>query len=221
MAKQKTSKTTAPKSRSQKPILANPTVQVVLAALLFVGSVIASRSADMTAWETKLFLNIYNWPDFLLPVFLVITQFGSVYALGMLLLFYFVAKRYHIVLRMLMSGLLAYLLSGFAKDMWGRLRPHDFLLDIISRDYIVRGPGFPSGHTALAVALALTIGHYLPRKYRWSVPVIILGVALSRIYLGVHAPLDIIGGFAIGWFSYALFRHVRLQDISYARRHKK
>jgi membrane-associated phospholipid phosphatase len=204
--------------RRSEPI--SPTIQVVLATLLFFVSVLASRGADMVVWETNLFLSIYNWPDFLRPVFLVLTQFGSVYALAALLVLYFIAKRYHIVLRMLLSGLLAYLLAGFAKDMWGRLRPADVLVDVVNRDFMGAGSGFPSAHTALAVALALTIGHYLPRKYRWSVPVLIFGVALSRVYLGVHAPLDLVGGFAIGWFSYALFRHVRLQNVGPLRRSK-
>lgn len=221
MVMTKSQKTTTPNKQKKKPLLASPTVQVVAAVLLFAASVWASRAADMTQWETHLFLAIYNWPDFLLPFFLVVTQFGSVYALALLVVLYFFSKRYHIVLRMLMSGLLAYLLAGFAKDMWGRLRPIDILADVVSREYTVRGPGFPSGHTALAVAIALTIGHYLPRKYRWCVPVLIVGVAISRVYLGVHAPLDLVGGFAIGWFSYALFRHVRLQDVSPFRRQKR
>lgn len=201
-----------------RPVKINPTLQVFMAVGLFSVAALASQGADMHPWEITIFQFIYGWPDFLLPLFLAVTQFGSIYMLAALLIIYLVRKRYHIVLRLLMTGTLAYLVSGFAKDLWGRARPHEILLDVLSRDYIVRGPGFPSGHTALATALALTIGHYMPRKYNWVVPVLIIGVALSRIYLGIHAPLDIVGGFAIGWVSYALFRHVRLQDVSFARK---
>lgn len=195
-----------------------PTVQLIAAIILFIISVQLSRDASVPDWEVSLFRAVYDLPDFLRPIFFVITQFGSVLVLGLLLLLYFFRRRYHIVLRLLMTGTLAYLVSGLAKDMWGRIRPTEFLVDVINLDYIVRGPGFPSGHMALATALAFTVGHYLPKKYRWIVPVWIIGVGLSRMYLGIHFPLDILGGFAIGWGSYALFRHVRLYDISYPRK---
>lgn len=221
MPTQKTIHNSRPTHKKRRSLFAHPTTQVALALLLFVLTVVASRGADMTGWEISLFKAVYTLPDALLPLFLIVTQLGSIYTLAVLTALYFVTQRYHIVIRVLMSGLLAYLLAGFAKDMWGRTRPHEFLLDVVSRDYIVRGPGFPSGHTALATALALTVGYYLPKKYRRLVPVFIVAVGLSRMYLGIHAPLDIVGGFAIGWFSYALFRHVRLQDVSFARKYRR
>lgn len=191
-----------------------------MAFCLLVASILASRGEVMKDWEIHLFDFIYHTPDFLYPLFLVITQFGSIYVFLVLVIFYAAKKHYHIVLRMLMTGTLAYLLAGFIKDIWGRPRPSEFILDVVNLDYI-RGPGFPSGHMALATAVALTLGHYLPRKYHWIVPVWIIGVGYSRIYLGVHAPLDIVGGFAIGWLSYALFRQVRLYDISFTKKQGK
>lgn len=192
----------------------SPTLQLILSVALFVATLLASREYVMTSWEIKSFKVIYSLPEIFLPFFIVVTQFGSIFMLALLALAYSIRKKYHKVLRLLLTGTLAYLLSGFAKDLWGRDRPFEFLLDVVNRDFIVRGPGFPSGHVALATALALTAGHYLPRKYHWLIASLVIAVALSRVYLGIHAPLDLIGGFAIGWFSYALFRHVRLQDVT-------
>jgi glycosyltransferase 2 family protein len=205
--------------KSKLPRL-SPTTQLLLAILLFAASVLASRDAEIARWEIDLFNLIYGLPDWLKPIFLVITQFGSIIALGFFAVFYLLKKHHHIVIRLLMTGSLAYLAAGVAKDLFGRVRPFEFLPDVVSLEYIVRGAGFPSGHTALATALALTLGHYLPRKYRWVVIFVIVGVGLSRLYLGIHFPLDIIGGFAIGWASYALFRHVRLYDTAYKRKKK-
>lgn len=199
--------------KTKEHIRLDPTHQLLLAVVLFIFTVGASRGADMMAWEVSTFHFIYGLPDFLRPFFLTVTQLGSIYVLGVLLAVYLYKKRYNVALRLLLTGLLAYLLTGFAKDIWGRLRPHELLPGVVNLDYVVRGPGFPSGHVAMATALALTVGHYLPRKYRWVVPVWIIGVALSRVYLGIHAPLDIIGGFAIGWAVYALFCHVRIYNL--------
>lgn len=56
---------------------------------------------------------------------------------------------------------------------------------------------FPSGHTALAAALVIALC-LLARGTRWQWPILVLGaavavtVALSRIYLGVHYPTDVV-----------------------------
>jgi membrane-associated phospholipid phosphatase len=200
--------------------LIHPTIHLLLALVLFVLAVWLSRGADMQTWEISLFMGIYGWPEMLIPLFLVISWFGTIYALAILSVILFIKKRFNELLRLILTAVLAYELSGFAKDLWGRTRPNEILADVVNRDYY-RGPGFPSGHMALAVAMAFVIGHYLPKKYHWVVAVWIIGVGLSRIYLGVHAPLDIVGGFAIGWFSYMLFRHVRLYPVRFGKRAKK
>lgn len=201
--------------------LKHPTVQLALAVVLFIVSVLASRGADMAAWEIDVFTFIYNWPTWLRPFFFVITQFGSVAMLVILLLAYVLRRRFRVVLRLLLTGTLSYLLAGVAKDLWGRIRPHEFLEGIAVLDYVVRGPGFPSGHTALATALGLTVAYHMPKKHRPYVYALIILVGLSRVYLGVHAPLDIVGGYAVGWIAYALFRHVRFYDITFGRRTSK
>lgn len=198
----------------------HPSVHVVLAFLLFLVSLIVSRSSEILSWEETLFLWIYNWPSFVTPLFFAITQFGSIYILALITAGLAIKKKFNMLIRLLLASLLAYEISGFAKDLWGRTRPNELLMDVVNRDYF-RGPGFPSGHVALATAMAFVVGHYLPKKYHWLVPVWIIGVALSRIHLGIHAPLDVVGGFAIGWFSYMLFRHVRLFPVSFGKRKPK
>lgn len=190
----------------------NYRVQFAAALALFVVSAYMASSQTLGDLETNIFNTIYYNPPFLRPAFLLITQAGSIIVLMLLAALYFLKRYYHVVIRLLMSGLLAYLLAGVAKDLYGRPRPAD-LLDIVVHDLYVHGPGFPSGHVALATAIFLTLGRYMPRKYLWTVPVGIILVAWSRVYLGAHAPLDLVGGFAIGWVSVLLFRNVKLRSI--------
>lgn len=189
------------------------TMQLSLAIGLFVLATLLTSNGRFPAWEEAIFLTIYGLPAFVGPYMIAITQLGNVFVLFGIAFFYLLKEKYSVMLRLLLSGSLAYLLSGVAKDLVGRARPQDFINDLAIRDLVVRGPGYPSGHAALATALVLTIAPQLPRKHRWWIVTIVIGgVGLSRIYLGVHAPLDVVGGIAIGWAAAELFRHVEIRD---------
>lgn len=60
------------------------------------------------------------------------------------------------------------------------------------------GFSFPSGHATIAFALANILSHKEPR-FRWFLYTLAVLIALSRVYLGVHYPLDVIAGGVLGW----------------------
>ncbi|HHX41162.1 MAG TPA: phosphatase PAP2 family protein [Armatimonadetes bacterium] len=62
---------------------------------------------------------------------------------------------------------------------------------------VLRYHSFPSGHTTTSFALAVVISRYYRR---WAALVFVLaaGVGLSRVYVGVHFPGDVLAGAVIG-----------------------
>ncbi len=63
---------------------------------------------------------------------------------------------------------------------------------------------FPSGHSGGSFAAMFALYRWVPKKI--GVPALFLAtlVALSRLYVGVHYPTDILGGFIIGFICSAL-----------------
>ena len=96
------------------------------------------------------------------------------------------------------SAGVAWLGSHAAKAVAERPRPYEVVPSAVLRQQPAHGSSFPSSHTAVAFAVALTLIPYLPRSGAIVALVYASMVAWSRMYLGVHYPLDVIGGAGIG-----------------------
>ena len=114
-------------------------------------------------------------------------------------------------------------LAGIFKYGILRLRPcHDSTLDHLMREVECGGQyGFYSSHASNTFLLANFLTVLLWRKYKY-LPVFLFAwsalVAYSRIYLGVHFPLDILMGAAMGYFIGGFFASLSWKVIKKANK---
>lgn len=176
--------------------------------------IFADLAEDMMFNELKMFDTVVT--DFftglrspaLTTAMKVITGFGSAGVLAIIALvavfFLFRRKKHYWDAVMVVIALLGgWLLNEVLKMIFHRPRPN--LNPLIE----VGGYSFPSGHTMTGIAfygfLAYLIWlNYRPSRVRWAavtcLTVLIILIGISRIYLGVHYPSDVLAGWAGGGF---------------------
>jgi undecaprenyl-diphosphatase len=89
------------------------------------------------------------------------------------------------------------LLASLLKTAVDRERPYE---GIPAADPLLHwdvGSSFPSGHAATSVAGAVILAYLLGRGGLW-LGLLAAAVAFSRVYVGVHYPLDVLAGAALG-----------------------
>lgn len=119
-------------------------------------------------------------------------------------LFFFIKKDtrqlgIHIMLSLIFCLILGNLLL---KPIFARIRPYDlYNIDIIVKE--LKDYSFPSGHTFSAFATAFTVNKYM-KKFGKFMFVFAIIMGITRLYLYVHFPTDVLGGIILGYICYKL-----------------
>lgn len=129
--------------------------------------------------------------SYLLPLFLIIFS---------VILAYYNQYKYAVLLNLVTNS--AFLATGLFKEIFKKLRPPlEYHLTNVD------GYSFPSGHMLIAVCLYGTLIYIIFKlikinrlKYTLSalLMLLIFLIGLSRIYLGVHYPTDLLAGLFLG-----------------------
>lgn len=173
-------------------------VRALLGLSIFgIGFLIAQRG-ELSIFERDLFRIVNDLPGIVFPVVWAVMQLGNVVAVPVVAGVAALTGRLRMARDLLVSGLLAYLAADLVKSVVGRERPAG-LVEANLLDGNVSGIGFISGHAAVAAALATAAVPYLTRRGRRVAWTLAWTVALARVYVGAHLPLDIVGGVAVGW----------------------
>ena len=101
-----------------------------------------------------------------------------------------------------------FLLSGTVnvvlKDVLMQPRPCDLQPEVCIDE--ASGYGLPSGHAQNAIVFWGILANWLSSSWAWTGAVaLMLLIGFSRVYLGVHFPTDVLGGWMIGILFLALY----------------
>lgn len=143
--------------------------------------------------------NIRN--DFLTPAVTFLTHLGDGGFIWIVLtiLFLVFAKLRKTGVLMTLSLLLNTLVNNvILKNVVARTRPYEVVEGLHRIIEAQSDYSFPSGHTGCSFAAAVVIFIMCPRRIGVPALVLAVGISLSRLYVGVHFPTDVIGGAIIG-----------------------
>lgn len=166
----------------------------------------AAAGTALTAWavasgtvgplERSIFRFVNDWPDGVRPVLFVFQLLG---VLGMPVLVAIVAlvlRRWRLAVGLLLLvPAKLFVEREVIKALVRRERPGTTIPGAVLRDVPSAGPSFPSGHAIIVFGIVVLLAPYLRRRWQLLL-VVALAVlnSVARVYLGAHAPLDVVGG---------------------------
>ncbi|MGH9212919.1 MAG: phosphatase PAP2 family protein [Acidimicrobiales bacterium] len=166
---------------------------LIVAALAFVAFValfalVAPRNPP--GWEIDVVEEATQLPEVVGWPLRLVMQLGRRALVPLLgLAVYLVYRRAPPAIAIVVAGFATGQTVDLLKDWASRARP-----DGVRVHEDADGLGFPSGHSAVAWALAAVVASQLPTRWRWLPFLVATMVAVARINAGVHYPLDVVGG---------------------------
>jgi membrane-associated phospholipid phosphatase len=159
----------------------------------------------MLDWGIEIVLWLQNWSPTLDLPFRSITWLGNegFFLLVLPWIYWCVDRRLGLQVSILL--MLSFYINALCKGLLQQPRP--FAYDMRVRPLVQAGSGgLPSGHAQVTVVFWGYLATQLSRPWLWGTTAILLIlIPLSRMYLGVHFPTDLLGGYLLGTLLLVLF----------------
>ena len=183
-----------------------------VAGLVLVDSALRARTRRVGVMEESIFRTVNSAPDAIHPPAWALMQAGSL--AGVFVTAAGLAQQGHsrAAVRSAIAGTAVWGAVKLVKPAIGRGRPAAHLSDVSVRGAPQTGLGYPSGHAAVSMTLAVLATRRAPAGVRGSAMAVAVLTACARMYVGAHLPLDVAGGAAIGVVS------ARIADLVAERR---
>ncbi|RUM40617.1 MAG: hypothetical protein DSY80_09955 [Desulfocapsa sp.] len=138
------------------------------------------------------------------PIFITITHLGSTLAIVLFGIILYVSGYKREGVLILVSVIIGSIVVASLKILFHRPRPYLTLQEVIPlKEEAGVSFSFPSGHSEKAFALATILSNSdivrNSRIRKLAVYAYATLVTFSRVYIGVHYPLDVIAGSILGW----------------------
>ncbi len=163
---------------------------------------------------------VLNW---LMPIVTNENNIAIPLILFWLWLLFFQGKRGKItaILLLLTVILTDIVAAQIIKPWFGRIRPSHAMLDNINLLVSKGGKySFVSNHAANTMSAATIIGYFY-KKWKSVVIIISIIVGFSRVYVGVHYPFDVFGGwlfgYALAWGILSIWVILKIREIKRGR----
>ncbi|MCF6333004.1 MAG: phosphatase PAP2 family protein [Draconibacterium sp.] len=169
---------------------------------------------NILSFDKELFLYLNSFYNgFFDTIMLMVTRKETWIPLYLIIIFFFIKNyRSKAVLILFFLALTIFAsdqISVFIKETVQRLRPvHEPEIEYFVHNVLRKGGlyGFVSSHATNSFAILIfTSKIFKNRRYFLLLLFWALIISYSRIYSGVHYPLDVLGGAVLGWFLAVVF----------------